>query len=349
MTARMTDGDVEAEQAELSPEAILWPAPLRFWRHDGWTGHAEGGRAPRPASGQGLSQVELRGFHARRTTVEGEETLATTGVRWTTAGLRLEGSVEWDQPLGGQRLKLTGSRVLLRDGKGPDLPADLPVGHARAEGQPLLTWGRRSLASPRMELTRSNRQWTLQAPVTGRAEEGSFSAGAGHGSPRAWSFEGPVTVNFSNGGSLRGSALLWEETRWTLSGRPATWTRLRERLQGNRILRQGERLDFPDGLSGTLAAPEGDLSLRAAKGESDASEVRLTGGVECNGEGWRLLADRVILRLGPGRVVQTILADGKVSLRGRLGEGQGDALEMEPGPRKVKWQGRVRGLGTAGS
>lgn len=345
----LVDGEAEADRAELTPEAILWPAPLHFRRQDGWVGKADAGRAPRPIEGRGLSQVELKNFQAKRTGPEGEEWLSTLGVRWTNAGLRLEGSVVWEQPLEGQRLRLSGPRVLIREGVGSDLPDDLPVGQARAEGQPLLAWGRRSLSSPRMDVVKATRLWTLQAPVTGRGEEGSFSAGAGKGSPKSWSFQGPVQVNFNNGGSLRGASLIWEDARWTLLGRPAVWTRLRERLQGNKILRQGDRLDFPEGLNGALAGQDGDLTVRAAKGESDGAEVRLTGGVECSGEGWRLLADGVILRLGPGRVVQTILAQGRVSLRGRLGEGQGDALEMEPGDRKVKWQGRVRGLGSAGS
>jgi hypothetical protein len=37
-----------------------------------------------------------------------------------------------------------------------------------------------------------------------------------------------------------------------------------------------------------------------------------------------------------------------VSLRGRLGEGQGEALELEPATQSVRWQGHVRGKG-AGS
>ncbi len=349
VTVRMVDGEVEADRADLLPDAIQWPAPLKFKRNDGWVGKAEGGRAPRPTEGQALSQVELKGFQAHRSGAEGEELLTTNGVRWTNAGLRLEGSVVWEQPLDGLRLRLTGPRVMIREGAGPDLPGDLPIGQARAEGQPLLTWGKRSLAAPRMDLVKATRQWTLQAPVMGRSEEGSFSAGAGKGNPKTWSFQGPVVVNFNNGGNLRGASLLWEDSRWLLQGRPATWTRLRERLQGNRIIRLGDHLDFPEGLSGSLAASEGDLTLRAAKGDSDAGEVRLSGGVECSGEGWRLLADRVILRVGPGNVVQTVLAEGRVSLRGRLGEGTGDALEMEPGQRKVKWQGKVHGLGSAGS
>ncbi|HJV91365.1 MAG TPA: hypothetical protein VJ623_13735 [Holophagaceae bacterium] len=346
--AQLVDGQVEAQKAELLPGSVLWPGPLRFTRLDGWNGGAEGGRAERPSPGKPVQQVELRGFLAKRMAPEGEEKLQSLGVRWTPAGLRLEGSVTWEQTLDGQRLKLQSPRVLLREGSGAELPADLDRGWARAEGQPLLTWGRRSLGAARMDLDRRSRKWRMPGPVTGRAEEGTFSAGAGQGSPRAWSFEGPVLVNFNNGGNLRGSSLVWEEAQWTLTGRPATWSRLRERLSGSRIVRKGERLEFPEGLSGALSASDGELTLRAAQGESDATEVRLTGGVEVQGQGWRLLAERVVLKLGAGRAVQTVKADGAVSLRGRLGEGQGDAMELEPAARAVRWHGRVRGLGVNG-
>ncbi len=347
--AELVDGTLEARRADLSPTALVWPEALTFKRVDGWAGEAEGGQAQRPAPGQPVQQVELRAFKARRGLAEGQEQLQALGVRWTPAGLRLEGSVSWEQPLDGQRLRLQAPRVLLREGAGSDLPQDLPPGHARAESQPVLTWGRRSLGAPRMELDRRTRRWKLEGPVTGRAEEGTFSAGPGQGSPRAWSFQGPVNVAFINGGGLRGDSLLWEDAQWTLTGRPATWTRLRERLSGSRIQRKGERLDFPEGLSGALAGTDGDLTLRAGRGESDTLEVHLEGGVELQGAGWRLLAERVTLRLGAGRTVQTVQAQGAVSLRGRLGEGQGEALDLEPATRSVRWRGRVKGIGSAGS
>ncbi len=347
--AQLVDGHVEAQKAELLPGSVSWPGILHFTRLDGWNGEAEGGRADRPTPGKPLQQVELRGFKARRQAPEGEERLQSMGVRWSPAGLRLEGSVAWEQTLDGQRLKLQAPRVLLREGQGSEMPADLGQGWARAEAQPLLTWGRRSLGATRMDLDRRSRKWRMPGPVVGRAEEGTFSAGAGQGSPRAWTFEGPVLVSFNNGGSLRGATLVWEDAQWTLTGRPATWSRLRERLSGNRILRKGDRLEFPEGLSGALSATDGELTLRAALGESDATEIRLTGGVEVQGQGWRLLAERVVLKLGAGRAVQLVKAEGAVSLRGRLGEGQGDALELEPAARAVRWHGRVRGLGATAS
>ncbi len=343
--ARLSEGSLQASVAELTPETVTWPSPLSFERKDGWRGEAQGGVAPRPAPGEHFQRVELRHFRARRTLAGGEEQLSTDGARWTPAGLRLEGNVIWDQPVESQRLTLKAPRVLIREASGQDLPEGLPVGHAAAEGQALLTWGRRSLASPRMQVERATRQWKLQSPVLGRGEDGTFSGGAGQGNPRAWTIEGPVQVNLFAGGSLRGAKLVWEDALWTLTGRPAAWSRLRERMSGPRILRRGDSVSFPEGLSGTLAAADGDLTLRAERGQSEAQKITLSGGVECQGQGWRLAADTVIVTLGPDRIVKLVQAQGAVSLRGRLGEGQGEALELEPGPQIVKWQGRVRGKG----
>ncbi len=344
--AKLSEGSLQASVADLAPETVTWPGPLSFERADGWRGEAQSGVAPRPAPGSSFQQVELKSFKAHRAMTGGEEQLTTQGARWTPAGLRLEGNVIWDQPVDGQRLTLKAPRVLLREAPGRDLPESLPVGYAVAEGQALLTWGRRSLASPRILVERRSRKWTLQGPLLGRGEDGTFTGGAGQGDPRSWTIEGPVQVNLFSGGSLRGSKLVWEETLWTLTGRPAAWSRLRERLSGPRILRQGESVSFPEGLSGTLAAADGDLFLRAERGQRENQRITLNGGVECQGQGWRLAADTLIVTLGPDRTVSLVQAQGAVTLRGRLGEGQGEALELEPGPQVVRWQGRVRGKGT---
>jgi len=161
--AQLADGALQASVADLRPDQVSWPGPLAFQRADGWTGDAQGALAPRPAPGSAFQQVEFRQFHARRQQPLGEERLGTEGARWTPAGLRMEGSVVWDQPLEGQRLVLRAPRVLMRDGAGKDLPESLPVGHAAAEGQAVLTWGRRSLASPRMEVERATRRWRRRA------------------------------------------------------------------------------------------------------------------------------------------------------------------------------------------
>lgn len=344
--ANLSEGSLRASVADLSPGTITWPGPLSFERADGWYGEAQGGIAPRPLPGARFQQVELRSFKARRTLPEGEEQLATDGARWTPAGLRLEGNVVWDQPVDGQRLTLHAPRVLMREAPGKDLPETLPLGHAVAEGQAVLHWGRRTLSSPRIEVERATRHWKLQSPVLGRGEEGTFTGGAGQGGPRAWTIEGPVQVNLFSGGNLRGARLVWEDTLLTLTGRPAAWSRLRERLSGHRILRKGEVVTFPEGLNGTLAAADGDLYLRAEQGSSEAQRILLSGGVECQGQGWRLAADSVTVTLAGDRSVKLVQAQGAVTLRGRLGEGQGEALELEPGPQTVRWHGSVRGKGT---
>jgi hypothetical protein len=344
--AKLSDGSLQASVADLSPSTVVWPGPLSFERADGWRGEAQGGVAPRPLPGARFQQVELRKFKAHRALATGEERLSTDGARWTPAGLRLEGNVMWDQPMDGLRLILKAPRVLLRENPGADLPESLPVGCAVAEGEALLAWGRRTLASPRIQVERSTRRWKLQSPVFGRGEDGTFTGGAGQGDPRSWIIEGPVQVDLFTGGSLRGAKLVWEEALWTLTGRPATWSRLRERLSGPRITRRGEVVVFPEGLSGTLSAADGDLFLRAERGQSDNEKITLSGGVECQGQGWRLLADNVVVTMGPARTVKLVHAQGAVMLHGQLGEGQGEALDLEPALQTVRWQGRVRGKGT---
>lgn len=348
--ADVQGGKVWADVAELETDRFNWPGALHFEREDGWKGEAAGGFAPRPKPGASLVLIELRQFLAHRAVLGGEEHLKANGVRWTKTGLRLEGSVIWDQPMDGLRLTLQSPRVLLREAAGDDLPGDLAVGEARAEGSALLTWGKRTLSSPSATVQRATNQWRLQAPVYGRSEEGTFSAKAGTGDPHAWRFEGPVMAELFGGGRLFGAKLRWEDgskgaaPSWLLQGRPAVWTRLRERLTGLRILRQGDRLQFPEGIMGSLAASQGDMTLRADQGDSNLAKITLSGHVECQGLGWRLKADRISVLLGPGRIVKSVRADGGVLLRGRMGEGRGEALDLDIGSQSARWQGRVRGL-----
>ncbi len=344
--ATLEGGTLFAGSADLEEHLIRWSAPIRFEREDGWRGDAESGRAPRPEAGKPVEQVELKAIRATRRVEGGSESLTAEGTRWTAAGLRLEGNVRWEQPLDGERLTLRAPRILMREGPGTDLPEGLPVGEAWAEGQPVITWGTKSLSSPRMQARRAERTWRIQAPVLGRSEQGTFSAGAGHGSPRRWEFAGPVKANVAQGGVLRGNRLFWENDTWTFTGSPATWTRIRERLAGPRIIRKGGMVAFPEGISGALTALDGDFKIRADRANYQDNEVQLVGRVECQGQGWRLQADQISVRLGPGTVVKQVIAKGSVTLRGRMGEGWGESLELDPDPTspKVRWQGRVRGL-----
>lgn len=345
--AQMEGGKVWAESADLDAKAIRWPASLRFEREDGWLGTAESGFAPRPEKGQPLEQVELRNFTASRAVPGGHERLLAGGARWSTAGLRLEGDVKWEQPRNGDLLVLRAPRILIREAEGADLPAALPVGEAWAEGHPVLSWGAKTLSSPRMQVRRKNRTWRILAPVLGRAEQGTFSGGAGQGAPERWEFEGPIKANLFGGGSLRGDRLLWETDTWTVSGNPATWSRVRERLSGTRIIWKAGVVAFPDGVTGSLASLDGDFMVRADRADYyRGSEVQLSGRVECQGRGWRLQADHISVRLGAGSMVKRVIAKGSVTLRGRMGEGWGESLELDlDAPTlNVRWQGRVRGL-----
>lgn len=346
VSATLQGGLVQTARAELDPGWIRWFAPISFAREDGWQGSAERGLAPRPQGDGALQKVELEQVRATRFQGAAREHLEAEGVRWTVAGLRLEGRVAWTQYLDGVPLSLKAPRVLFREAPGEDLPSDLPEGEARAEGHALLAWGARSLSSPQIDVHRERRHWRLAAPVLGRTEEGTFSAGTGAGDPRRWVFEGPIQANLTFGGRLRGDRLVWENETWTLTGHPATWNRLRERLAGNRIVRTGETAQFPEGLSGSLAGAEEDIRLQAGWGELAGREVHLDRGVELRGADWRLQAQRISATLGSGNLVTHVKAEGRVSLKGRMGEGTGEALEMDLKARTATWKGRVRGQGT---
>jgi hypothetical protein len=195
-----------------------------------------------------------------------------------------------------------------------------------------------------MEGRQGTHQWRLRAPVLGRGELGSFRGGEAEGDPRRWNVAGPILAQLSDGSSIRADHLVWENAQWILAGRPATWTRPRQRLSGPRVVRREEGVHFTAGVAGALAAPEGDLTLRADQGRALKTQVLLEGRVECAGQGWRLQADRISVTLGPGNMVRKVFADGSVVLHGRMGEGRGDSLEMDPSRNSAAWKGRVKAL-----
>ncbi len=342
--ARLDGGAVQAHRVDITLPTVTFLAPVTFQRGDGWTGSAEGGVAPRPPKGQPFDQMEFRQFQATRPIEGGTEAVNAQGARWTTAGLRLEGDVRLEQPADKATAILRAPRVLQRTGPGPDLPADLREGETWAEPQAVLTWGPRTLSSPRMIGRHRTRTWRVQAPVLGRGELGTFSAGAGEGSTRRWVFKGPIQARFFDGALVRGDQLVWEDGAMTLTGRPVTWTRLRQRLTGMKVQRMGDVVRFPEGISGALAGQGGDINLQADKADARGSLLNLDGRVTCTGEGWRLQADRISVTLGPGNTVKQISANGSVVLKGRMGEGRGEALDLDPVNQAAKWHGGVRAV-----
>ena len=349
VNAKMEGGQVQADVVDILPEWIRWTAPIRFTRADGWIGTASQGQAPRPPEGKPYDRVEFKDFKAHRAMDGGLETLQADGARWTPAGLRLEGAVRWEQPLeeaprDGKRLLLRAPRLLQRVAPGPDLPADLAIDEAWAEPMAVLTWGGRSLSSPRIQGRHKDRSWTILAPALGKGEMGTFRAGEGRGKPSRWTFDGPILAEMVDGAQVRGETLLWENAVWTLTGHPVTWTRVRERLSGPRLVRRDADVQFPDGLAGAVAGPDGDINLRADRGVARKTTIDLNGRVEAQGPDWRLQADRISVTLAPGNIVKKVVADGSVVLKGRMGEGRGDALDLDPNTKTVQWHGGVKAI-----
>ena len=344
VTAQLAGGQVKAQVVDIDPAWIRWSGPLAFSRDDGWHGTAAGGRAPRPPDGGAFEKIELTDFKAERAMTGGTESVTSEGARWTTAGLRLEGNVRLEQPMDGNRLLLQAPRVLQRDGPGPDIPAELPLGETWAEGQAVLSWGNRSLSSPRIVGVQKTRQWRVQAPALGRGEMGTFTGGEGLGNPVRWTFAGPILARFTDGSTVQADNLVWENNVYTLTGRPVTMNRFRERLTGPKLVRTGEVLDCPAGIAGALAALDGDINIQADHGKAQRTLITLDGRVECQGQGWSLQADRISVTLGAGNMVKQVNANGAVFLRGRMGEGRGEALVLDPNQKTANWTGRVKAV-----
>ncbi len=342
--ATLEGGTVQAALVRIEPTEVRFDAPIRFQRDDGWSGGSAHALAPRPAKGRPFDRMEFRDFKATRATENGPETLTSLGARWTPDGLRLEGDVRWEQPLEGLKATLRAPRVLQRTAPGPDLPADLQVGQTWAEPQAVLTWGDRSLSSPRIEGRHRQRTWRIHAPALGRGEMGTFSAGEGTGNPLKWQFKGPIQARFFDGAQVRSDALAWEGSVMTLTGRPVTWTRLRQRLTGLKVVKTRDEVIFPQGVAGALAAQEGDINLRADRGQAKGALLTLDSRVECQGQGWHLQAEHISVTLGPGNVVKQMTANGSVVLRGRMGEGRGDTLDLDPGRQVATWHGNVKAV-----
>lgn len=343
-SAVLDGGSIQAGTVTIQTQDVIFDAPIAFQREDGWTGSASHGQAPRPPEGKPFERIEFKDFKATRPLGGGFEALQALGARWTTAGLRLEGDVRLEQPLDGFKALLRAPRVLQRTAPGPDLPQDLKIGQTWAEPEAVLTWGERSLSSPRIEGFHRQRTWLVRAPALGRGELGTFSAGEGSGTPLQWDFKGPIQAQFFDGASLRSDHLTWEPQVMTLTGRPVTWTRLRQRLTGPKVLRTKDEIVFPQGLSGAMGGADGDVNLRADRGLAKGSVVTLDGRVECRGQVWRLQADHISVTLGPGNIVKQMTANGSVVLRGRMGEGVGDILDLDLQAKTANWHGRVKAL-----
>ena len=137
---------------------------------------------------------------------------------------------------------------------------------------------------------------------------------------------------------------MWENNRYTMTGRPVTMTRIRERLTGPRVVRTGDLLEFPDGLAGALAALDGDINLQADRGRVQGISHRPGRPGGAQGQGWSLQADRISVTLGAGNMVKKVNGNGGVFLRGRMGEGRGEALTLDPVQKTATWLGRVKAV-----
>jgi hypothetical protein len=372
-------GQIWAERVEVAGTTLRFQAPLKFAHQQGWQGTAEGGIATRAKGAGPEGGLELKGFDAHGAlapTGSGSPSnvnvhqAKANGVRWTGAGLQMEGNVVWDLDVaekdgGATRYLLRAPRAFYRNAPwrpNDGLPQNVAVDSIRAEGSPVLSWSGNSLNSPAMAYHTAKQAWYMESPVYGTVPGGSFSAGSATGSASRWAFSGAIRADYRAWGTLRGDGLVWDEApapAYTFTGNPAVLASLDRRFSGERIVYSNDRLQFPAGIRGSLNFQGETFTLRAAnaemigsgpasgKGGVSIGEVRLTGSVECSGQGYRFSSKEAII-LFDGDQLKRITAKGGASLQGSLGAGSGDTLELTfvqgKSQPQVTWTGQVRGV-----
>jgi hypothetical protein len=157
-----------------------------------------------------------------------------------------------------------------------------------------------------------------------------------------WVFSGPILANFGDGFVGSSDSLVWENSIFTLTGKPVSLTRFRERLTGRRLVMHNKVLQFPDGIVGTLTTINEDIHIKADRGKVFKTLIHLYGRVECGGSNWRLQADSISVTVSAENVVQQINGRGSVLLFGHMGEGRGDAISLDLNQKTADWLGKVK-------
>ncbi|MDR2697300.1 MAG: hypothetical protein LBB40_02360 [Holophagales bacterium] len=373
----LESGAIWAERAEIAGTELRFPAPIKFENQNGWQGIASEGIAVRPGTSDVPGVLELKDFSASGL-LNSLDTIGNApkvnvrqaranGTRWSSAGLQMEGSVQWDLDVNEKdgnttRYLLKAPRTFYRNASGDELPKDIAIGSISSEGYPVLTWNKNSLSAPKMTYLIKEQTWHLGGPVYGIIPGGSFAAGPASGSASHWIFNGSIRADYKSWGTLRGDRLIWDESPepvYTFTGNPTVLVGIDRRLAGEKIVHKNNQLQFPNGVQGSLNFQGETFTLKAdnaviigneniAPGTSATlvREVRLTGRVECSAQGYRFSSKEANIIFENNRPKQ-ITAKGDASLHGSLGSGSGDILELtfEQGKSKplINWSGRVRG------
>ena len=316
-------------------------------RDDGWHGTAVRRPGPPAPGRRPFEKMEFSDFRAQRAIPGGTESVQLQGRpvdpgRAAPGGGRAPGAAPGRAT--GCCCRRPGCSSATRPG--PDLPGrSCPVGETWAEAQAVLSWGNRSLTSPRIEGAPEDPPVADPGPGPGPRARWAPSAPARAGATRPG---GPSTAPSwpTSATAPRPRPTPWSgrTTGYTLTGRPVTVTRFRERLTGPRSgAHRATLLEFPAGLAGALAALDGDINLQADRGRAlrDRHQPGRPGGVP--GAGLELASGPYLGNAGAREHGETGEADGAVFLRGRMGEGRGDTLYLDPNQKTANWIGPGQG------
>ena len=261
---------------------------------------------------------------------------------------RFNGNVEWNRIDGSSTAKITSPDIYIRERQGSSYPSDVQPNEIFSPKSTEVTLNDIKFSSETLRFNKRDFIWSLGPTVRGKSKDGIYSGGTASGNRDSWKMQGPIKYELlNNQGVLLGAFLTGTKLQWTLSGEPVLWRRGSDLITTANITKNGSLIKFPGQLRGVFREQKGDITVDASSGLFENNVMQLDGPIVLNGLGWSCNARKASITFDTSRKISIIRLEGEVALRGGLGEGTGDRLEIVPKPGDktytIHWEGRVRG------
>lgn len=261
---------------------------------------------------------------------------------------RYSGHVEWARFDGSNITKIKSPDIYIRERTGASQPNDLEPDELLSPDSTEVIFNDLKFVSKTLRLNKKNMTWSMGPVIRGENKDGIYMGKLASGDRDVWKMQGPIKYELNNNqGALAANQLIANKFQWTMSGQPIRWEREKDVILTSTINKLGDLIKFPSQLQGTFHAPQGDIVVDASGGFFESNILRLGGPILVNGLGWSCSAPKASIGFDNFRRISNIKLEGGVSLKGSLGEGEGERLEITLKPNDktytIHWQGRVRG------
>lgn len=343
--SNLLSGQLTTSKAAVTNGEISFPTKVSFIRKNELILNSDNALYSESESSSKLGLSNVRGSKL--------EANAAESIRSESAFIfpdlsRFIGNVEFNRSEGSNRTIIRSPDIFMRERQGASYPTDIQPDEVFSPQSTEIILNDLKFISQTLRFNRRSLTWSLGPTVRGEGKDGTYLGGAASGNRDLWTIQGPVKYELNNNeGVLSGTLLRGSKLQWTLSGDPIIWRRDSDTITTSKIIKNTSLIKFPEPLRGTFLEQKGRITVDAASGSYENNRMLLGGPIVLNGLGWSCNARGASIVFDQSRKISVIRLEGEVVLRGKLGEGSGDRLEITPNPKDktytIYWQGRVRG------